>query len=139
MKFENSERTVIITRGTSGAGKTTFCDIIAEPKIICCADDHFYKDGVYTFVLEELGHAHKKCQNKFNEALDDNRLKNIIVANTNVSPRDFAYYVMRAEQENIKVTYVVIEKRHDNINSHACPEHVLELQERNLRSSLKLR
>ena len=35
------QRNLIILRGVSGSGKTTFCNLIKGTKVVCCADDFF--------------------------------------------------------------------------------------------------
>lgn len=136
-----SERNLLILKGVSSAGKTSFSDLIAEPKVVCSADDHFYENlvGEYKFIAEEVPLAHTKCRKKFDFYIDNLSVKNIVIANTNVSPSHYQYYVDEAEKRGIRVTYVVLERRHNNLNTHNLPEHVLERQENTLRQNLKLR
>jgi predicted kinase len=135
----DSDRFVIIIRGTSGSGKTTFANLFAEPKVICTADDFFYdQKGKYNFDASKLGDAHKSCQNKFECALQDKTVKLIIVANTNVRPSDYQYYVEKANEYNVKYISVILEKRHDNVNVHNVPSHVLQRQHDALKNDLKL-
>lgn len=130
---------VIILRATAGAGKSTFCDLIAEPKVVCCADFFFEKDGKYDWNGARLGAAHLQCLDDFKRALADPGVANIIVANTNCKERDFSVYVEEAEKLNVPVTFVVLEKRHNNDNIHGVPDAVIAQQEQNLRNSLKLK
>jgi predicted kinase len=139
MEYDNKDRHVIITRGVSGAGKSTFCDLIAHPRAVCCADDYFMETGEYVFIPDKISHAHGHCRKQFDEALEDPKIKNIIIANTNCQERDFQYYVDKAEESGIMTTFVVLENRHGGENVHSVPVHVLERQENNLRNSLKLR
>lgn len=134
------QRNLIILKGTSHTGKSTFANLIAYPACICCADDFFTdKEGNYNFDVTKLGQAHKACQAKFDDALKDDIITNIVIANTNTKPADYKYYVDKAEKAGLRVTYVILERRHDNINNHAVPNNVLEQQERNILSNLKLR
>jgi uridine kinase len=135
----NQDKTVIIVRGVSGAGKTTFTNTIAEPKVVCTADDYFEQDGQYNFNPTKLGEAHKQSMNKFTQALLNPAVKNIVIANTNTKPSDYKYYVDKANEVGAKVIYVVLEKRHDNPNVHNVGEDILKRQEDNLRKDLKLR
>lgn len=134
----NQDKTVIIVRGVSGVGKTTFANIVAEPKVVCTADDYFEQDGKYNFDPNKLGEAHKQSMDRFKEALYNPNVKNIVVANTNTKPRDYAYYVDKANAAGVKVIYVVLEKRHDNPNVHNVPDHVLQRQHDSLKNDLKL-
>jgi len=129
----------VILRGTAGVGKSTFCDLIAEPKIVCCADFFFEKDGGYNWDGAKLREAHEQSVNAFKQALLDPHVDNIIVANTNCKERDFSVYIEESEKLNIPVTVVVLEKRHSNNNLHGVPDEVIAQQEQNLRNSLKLK
>jgi uridine kinase len=133
-----STRTVIIVRGTSGAGKSAFSQLISEPKVVCTADDYFEKDGEYKFDVTQLGDAHNGCQRKFDEALNNQNVKNIVVANTNIKPKDFQYYEKKAQEAGVRVVYVILEKRHDNPNVHNVPDDVLTQQHSDLMSNIKL-
>jgi uridine kinase len=135
----NQDKTVIIVRGVSGVGKTTFANIVAEPKIVCTADDYFEQNGKYNFDPTKLGDAHRQSMSRFDQALINPSIKNIVVANTNVKPSDYRYYVDKANEAGVKVIYVVLEKRHDNPNVHNVGEDILKRQEDNLRKDLKLR
>lgn len=138
--LEKMQRNLIILKGVSGSGKSTFSGLISEPKIICTADD-FYTDkqGNYNFDPTKLGQGHKACQAKFDEAIKDQVITNIVIANTNTKPSDYKYYVDKAEKAGLKVTYVVLENRHGNKDVHNVGEDVLQRQEKNLRDNLKLR
>lgn len=134
----NQDKTVIIVRGVSGAGKTTFADIVSEPKVVCTADDYFEQDGKYNFDPTKLSDAHKQSMNKFEKALINPSIKNIVVANTNVKPSDYQYYVDKANEARAKIIYVVLEKRHDNPNVHNVPDYVLQRQHDSLKNDIKL-
>ena len=132
------DKTVIIVRGVSGAGKSTFANIVAEPKVVCTADDYFEQGGGYNFDPTKLGHAHKQSMDKFDKALVDPNVANIVVANTNTKPRDYKHYVDMANKAGVKVIYVVLEKRHDNPNVHNVPDEALQRQHDALKNDLKL-
>jgi predicted kinase len=135
-----SQRNLIILKGVSGSGKTTFAKLIEYPCCICTADDYFYdKNGQYNFDLNKLGLAHAACRDKFDEAIKDPIITNIVIANTNTKESDYSYYVNRAEKFGVNVMYVILEKRHDNPNVHNVPDFVLDRQEKNIIQTLKLR
>lgn len=132
-------KNIIILRSVSGAGKSSFAQLIAEPKIVCTADDFFYKDGIYQFDATKLGHAHNACQDKFIQALDNSVVENIVIANTNAKNSDYKFYVDEAKKRGIRVTFVVLEKRHNNDNVHMVPDVAIERQYNNLMADLKLK
>jgi predicted kinase len=136
------EKNVIILRGVSGSGKTTFASMLARHNsgaVVVTADDYFTdSDGVYNFDASKLGAAHSQCYNRFNDALYNPAVNTVIVANTNTSPRDFKNYVDAAESYGATVTYVVLENRHGNTDVHSVPDAVKERQCNNLKNSLCL-
>jgi predicted kinase len=138
-KPKQDDRYCVVIRGTSGSGKSTFAELFAEPKLICTADDFFYDDkGSYNFDPSKLGDAHRQCQNKFECALQDPSIKTVIVANTNVKPSDYQYYIEKANEYGVKIISVVLEKRHEGQNVHGVPDFVLQRQHDSLKNDLKL-
>jgi uridine kinase len=134
-----TKRNCIIIKGVSGSGKSTFANLIEYPCCICCADDYFMdKDGNYNFDAQYLGDAHKSCQDKFDEALKDPIITNIVIANTNTKPSDWEYYSNKAEKAGLNVIHIVMEKHHKNPSLHNVPEEVLIRQESNIIANLKL-
>lgn len=132
-------KTCIILRGCSGSGKTTFCDLIAYPKVVCCADDYFYDtEGNYNWNASEIGNAHSYCRERFDVALDD-EIANIILDNTNTKESDWKYYVDEATKAGYRITFVVLENRHGNKDLHNLPEQTLQRQENAIKGNLKLR
>ena len=133
------EKQIIILRGASGSGKSSFAELIAQPKKICCADFYYEKNGSYDFDPSKIGEAHQQCKDEFDVACVSPFIKNIVIANTNTKPSDYQYYVDKAKEHGIKVTFVVLEKRHDGKNTHNVPEHVIQRQHDNLINDLKLK
>ena len=144
-------KTLIILRGVSGSGKSDFANFLSTthnnayvgktnvaPVVVCCADDYHIKDGVYKFKLENLGEAHLQCRLKAFEAMK-NETGLVIIANANTKEGDFYYYQELARQFSYKFISLVLENRHGNCDVHNVPENVLEILEKNLRNSLKLR
>jgi len=130
-------RNCIILRGCSGAGKTTFCNLMPNA-LVCCADDYFTdKDGNYNWYSQGLGEAHAYCWNQFVDALGTD--KDIIIANVNAKAADWNKYVDQAKNLGFIVTFVVLENRHGGKDVHNVPEVTLERQEKTIRENLKLR
>jgi predicted ABC-type ATPase len=134
---------ILILKGVSGSGKSSLANLLCSQRVgwtICEADLFFYdKQGNYNFDPAKLGSAHKFCQNQFVDYLNEPSVETIIVSNTNCDPKDMKFYEDQAAKRNIRVTYLVIERRHNNVNSHGVPEATLDRQEQKLRNSLKLR
>lgn len=134
------QRNCIIIRGVSGAGKTTFCDLISEPKKVICADDFFTDtNGNYNWNGSLIGRAHENCHHLFDWALKDDKIENIIIANTNTKPSDWKYYEDKAREAGLRVTFIVLENRCGSKNVHNVPEETLQRQEKTIRENLKLR
>jgi predicted kinase len=140
--FNRSSRmkTVILLRACSNAGKSTFAEYLQSftgYAVICCADDYFYQDGEYKFNPQGLGAAHGECRRKFVESVESGK-ELIIVANTNTSPKEFQFYIDNAEDCGYRVFSIILEKRHEKLNDHNCPDTSIMKQSENIKQSLKL-
>ena len=134
------KKTVIILRAVPGSGKSFFADYIKtldNDTVICCADDYFMVDGKYIFDFALLYKAHKSCQNKFNEALENN-VNNIVISNTNTTNKDVNYYRNRAIKAGYTVFVLVLENRHDGKDSHNVSDDVKNIMRESLLKSIKL-
>lgn len=137
-----TQKHVIILRGVSGSGKSSFAEFLANQlcfsTTVCTADDYYYAKGggEYKFDPRHLGEAHRQCQEKFLRALSAGQ-PNVIVANTNTKLKDFKFYLDLAETYGYKVFSLVVEKRHSNDNNH-CDEEIKKKQAENILQSLKL-
>lgn len=129
----------MITRGVPGAGKTSFCQDLAGPgAAVLAADDYFYdSNGTYNFDPTQLGHAHKDCQRRCEEAMLDG--VNVFINNTCIKEQELSPYRKLAEEYGYKVYVIVVENRHGGKNQHGVPEVKLQEMERNLKNSIKLR
>lgn len=137
------KKEVIILRSVSGAGKSTFANLLArayDKPVICEADQFFVnEDGEYNFDVAKLGDAHAWCRQTFVNALQNSNVDGIVVANTNTSEKEFRFYESTAKELNIPVFFVVLENRHGNKDIHGVPLETLERQENKLKESLKFR
>jgi len=97
---------VVIMRGASGAGKSTYIRNHLPGAYVCSAD-HFFicSDGVYSFDPSKLGEAHNTCYYKFLCALSDWR-NLIVVDNTNTQLFEFYGYVQLAKAYGYAVEVV---------------------------------
>jgi predicted kinase len=135
-------KTVLILRGVSGSGKSTFASMLEslDPKLVdvFTADDFFTdENGNYNFDAKLLGHAHRACQERFEHSLEHGTAQLLIVANTNTKPSDFAYYVNAAKGRAI-VTSVVLENRHGSDDVHSVPKAVKANQKISLLNTIQL-
>ena len=134
-------QTVIIIRGASGCGKSSFAAFLQslkEDAVICCADDYFVgEDNVYRFQKEGLREAHFCCRNKFIEAVRS-QAELIVIANTNSTEKEFRFYHEGAQEFGYQVFFLVLENRHGEVNVHGCPPEAVAMQAKRVQHSLKL-
>lgn len=135
------KKTVYILRGVSGSGKSTLAQELVKNRlgVICCADDYFMVDGEYKFDSQKLKYAHEHSRNTFDDALSDNTVDVIVVANTNTTEKDFSYYEDKCREKDISPFFLVIENRHGNKDVHGVPNESLLIQENRIKNSLKLK
>ena len=137
-------KTVIILRGVSGSGRSTFANNLIDlldkkyTYCICEADNFFIKNGEYKFYPEGLAAAHNYCREKFRNALVNN-INLVIVSNTNCAEKEFFYYLDLAKEYSYYTVVMVVENRHGGINLHSVPEESLNRQQERIKNSLKLR
>lgn len=132
---------VIICRGKSGSGKSTFAKSLASmvnESVICEADQFFINPitGEYNFDVNKLAAAHHYCRSKFEQALK-NMVPLVVVSNTNTTVKEYKFYLDKAIEAGYIVHVVVVENVHNTKNVHNVPEEVLERQVSNLRQSVQ--
>jgi predicted kinase len=120
-----TEEILIIVRGISGSGKSTFAKFLATPDFICTADDYLMENGKYVWSPEKLGIAHKKCQSKC-ENLMRLRFPRVVIANTSTTERELRPYYDLAKKYNYKVFSVIVENRHGGKDEHNVPEETIQ-------------
>lgn len=133
------EKTLIILRGVSGAGKSTVADMLAVGSWPVCEADkfHYTEDGVYDWKPENIHAAHAWCQDQVVEFMEY-EFRKIIVSNTSTSEKELKPYLELAEKYGYRVISLVVENRHGNDSIHSVPQETRDAQERRLRNSLKL-
>jgi len=94
----NTAKILVITRGVPGAGKTSFChDLAGQDAAVIAADDFFYDStGTYNFDPTKLGLAHKDCQRRCDEAMEEGR--NVFINNTCTKEQELAPFRRMAEK-----------------------------------------
>ena len=129
------DKNLIIVRGISGAGKSTFAELIAQrdechvdPYPVLSADQYFeHADGTYNWVGEELHKAHAWCLDQTEFWMREGEEK-IFVANTFAPERELVPYYDLAKRYNYRVFSIVVENRHLGQNIHNVPESSIEKQ-----------
>jgi predicted kinase len=87
---------VIIMRGVSGSGKSTYARKHYPAAYKVSADDFFMKDGEYKFDPKDLSKAHASCLQRFTNLVTHDYGGNIVVDNTNTTAVEIAPYAALA-------------------------------------------
>jgi predicted kinase len=101
---------VVIMRGGSGFGKSTYIEKELPGATVVSADHFFGKGADYrkNFHVSKLGAAHKQCWDGFYDALN-RQVPLIVVDNTNIKVRDFSKYVIEARKRGVEPEIVRLE------------------------------
>ena len=140
-------RELILIRGVSGSGKSTFADLIgylasnlhdhiAEQEIHqvrVSADDYFTDtNGNYDFNPADLPKAHAYCQQIVDMSMKQAKIgwgaSIILVHNTFTTEREMEPYFEMAKEYGYKVTTIIMENRHESNSIHNVPDYAIERQ-----------
>jgi len=103
---------VIIMRGCSGSGKSTYIKkYMSADDYVVSNDDYFLNDGVYVWDLSKINDAIDACVGAFIFALVDavdEDLGTIWVDNTNTRPEAWNIYTQIARAMRVPVEFVEI-------------------------------
>jgi predicted kinase len=140
---------VIILRGCSGSGKSTYArrvktkltHIFGASVSVCSADDYFCKTGTYAYDRAKINKAHEECQDKARKAFNHG-IDYILVDNTNVSRSDLKPYIELAKEFEYNVVEKVFGLDTDTStlaarNQHGVPREKVELMARKLADSIR--
>ena len=102
----NKNKRVVIIRGASGSGKSTFIKNNLPGAFVCSADDYFVSvlggGKTYAFNPRRLGDAHNWCFDAFKQAITaDEPL--IVIDNTNIKKAWYEHYVKYAKEHGYEV------------------------------------
>jgi predicted kinase len=119
---------VVVIRGISGSGKSTYARTHYPGAPVCSADDYFIgEDGVYRFAPIKLGEAHRSCMRKFLDQIAAGT-DTIVVDNTHTRVWEFSPYAAVADASGYQVTIVRMEtpyKVAGERNVHGVPVDVV--------------
>ena len=117
----NYNKKVIIIRGASGSGKSTFAKSLKNELVdsrkceIFEADQYFYdSDGNYNFTFNRIHAAHIQCLTRFKKFLVNNDNCVGIVSNTSIKTREFKKYVRFALKNNYELVIIKMLSLFDN-------------------------
>jgi predicted kinase len=96
---------VIILRGCSGSGKSSYARKLQAWAVVVSGDNFFVRGGQYLFDPILLPQAHQECFSKFLEAIAD-QCEIIVVDNTNIHKWEFISYFQVASMFDYSVEIV---------------------------------
>tara|TARA_Y100000817_G_C16795214_1_gene517028 strand:- start:531 stop:947 length:417 start_codon:yes stop_codon:yes gene_type:complete len=128
-------KNLILVRGVSGSGKTTFANLIygitntAVMNVTALSADDYFTDekGNYNFNASQLGFAHHSCQTKAKQAME-NDVELILVHNTFTEEWEMEEYFNLADKYGYNVSSIVVENRHGSKSVHNVPESAITRQ-----------
>ena len=99
---------LVLVRGASGAGKSTYTKKHLPGAVVCSADHYFERSGSYKFDRKKLGAAHGYCKGKA-ETYMKKGTPLVVVDNTNTQLREMKPYVKLARKYGYTVRFVRLE------------------------------
>lgn len=129
---------LLIVRGISGSGKSTFVeDLVSDDIEWCEADWYFGSFDNYKFNPTKLKDAHSWCKDQIECHMKSGTQK-VVVSNTFTTEWEMKPYLDLAEKYGYTVFTIVVEKRHDNSDVHNVPGETRNKQAERLSKSIKL-
>jgi len=113
---------LFLLRGLPGSGKSTLAKSIGGSHME--ADKYFMDMGEYKFDPTKLKEAHAWCQNAVKVWMVNNTEK-VVVSNTFTQEWEMQPYFDLAEKYGYRVYSLIVENRHEGVNSHGVPEEKL--------------
>ena len=130
--IEGGTKNLILVRGASGSGKTTFVEeFIANVSLSIATDDFFYNDGVYMYNRDYLAEYHQRCIKSVASEMESPSTEsycNIVVHNTFTKEWEMQAYFDLAKKYGYNVYTIIIENRHKSKSIHDVPEDVIKAQ-----------
>ena len=130
--IEGGAKSLVLVRGVSGSGKSTFAkEFIYPASLLIATDDFFMNNGEYEFNPKLLYDNHIKCINSVESEMknpSDDIITNIVVHNTFTENWEIKPYQELAEKYGYNFYTIIIENRHGTKSIHDVPEHVISSQ-----------
>lgn len=131
---------VIILRGVSGSGKTTYAFRLAQgnDNVIVSTDYFFMKSGKFVYEASKIQEAHSETLKNFIEVVTAGKHSTIFVDNTNTSVAELAPYaaIATAYGYSVKIiTLIVSPNVAAERSSHRVPIEVIRKQASTLESN----
>ena len=130
--IEGGTKNLILVRGVSGSGKTTFVEeFIENVSLSIATDDFFVLDGIYTFDRNYLAEYHQRCIDSVESEMETPSTEgycNIVVHNTFTKEWEMQPYLDLAEKYGYNIYTIIIENRHKSESIHGVPEDAIKAQ-----------
>ena len=130
---------LFLLRGLPGSGKSTLAKTLVGYKDYCHKEADMYfvdRDGNYKFKPSKIKEAHEWCREDIEFAMKYDHSP-VVVSNTFTQEWEMKPYYEMAEKYGYTVFSLVVENRHNGINTHGVPDETLEKMEN--RFEIKLR
>ena len=127
-----NNKNLILIRGVSGSGKSTFAEEFMYPtSLIISTDDFFMVDGEYQFNPELLAKNHDKCFKSVEsemKATEQDICPNIVVHNTFAQAWEIEPYKELADKYGYNFYTIIVENRHGSNSIHDIPDDIISKQ-----------
>ena len=130
-------QTLYLIRGLPGSGKSTLASELKQQGVVDVvleADDSFQTNDGYVFDPSMLKWAHYSCQHNTKLFLSDGY--SVAVSNTSTTEKEVETYQKIAKDFGVRFISLIVENRHEGVNSHGVPEE--KLRQMRFRFSTKL-
>lgn len=118
-------RTLVIVRGVSGSGKSTYVKKHFKGCPHFEADMYFEdENGHYSFRADDLPKAHAWCKSETEKALKNKKNKTVVVSNTFTRYWEMSAYFQLAEKHRAEVK--VLRMKNQYKNTHGVPDNIVE-------------
>lgn len=119
--------TLYLIRGVPGSGKSTLAYQLFNSGLVQHvfeADEYFIKHGEYKFDSTKLYAAHRHCQQRTVDALNEGL--SVCVSNTSTTRKEIETYEQIARATGAILVSVIVENRHGGSNLHGVPEDKIQ-------------
>ena len=127
-----NNKNLILVRGVSGSGKSTFAEEFLFPiSLLISTDDFFVVDGEYQFNPELLPENHLKCLKSVESEMEHPQqdiCPNIVVHNTFTKAWEIEPYKELADKYGYNFYTIIVENRHKSSSIHDVPDYVISRQ-----------